>query len=155
METLDALLAWSFVGDARDIASSPGLWSSLLEIEAMSKLEENWDGYGASPISESALHYGTSFLTAGSVELPAPDVVPNSNGTISLGWESPHGAAHLEIGATSFLLSINTLREPTYIGGSSSEIGRTLSEVILRSLYPMPSKTATQVQFAANFRRAA
>lgn len=151
----DQWLLWRSVVGAADVASPPGLWNSFMEISEISKLEENWDGYGASRISESAIYHATGFLTAASMSLPAPDVVPNSNGTISLGWESVHSAAHLEIGTATFMLSIDTGREPVFISGPTSEIGRPLGEVISESLYPQPTPTASHVQFAANFRRAA
>lgn len=148
-------LAWSFAGSGTDVSSPTGLWSSLVEIDTISKLGEDWDGYGAARISDQATKYATDFLMAAGVDFPAPDVVPNSNGTISLGWQSAKNAVHLEIGAATFFLSIDQGGEPIFISDCASELGRTLAEFIAQSLYPRPSTTATSVQFAAKFRRAA
>lgn len=153
---VDPWVVWSFMGGMNELLSPSGLWSSIAELDAMSRLGDDWDGYGAEQISERATQYAADFLMAASAEdFPAPDVVPNSNGTITLAWQSAKNEAHLEIGSTEFLLSIDHGGLPLYISGEASELGRSLADFIAQSLYSQPAATATSIQFATTFRRAA
>ena len=64
-----------------------------LAIKELADLKENWDGYGAAPISEqtrdNALRF-VNLIEAAPYGLPAPEICPNPNGTISFEWET-HG----------------------------------------------------------------
>ena len=67
--------------------------SARLAIKELADLKENWDGYGAAPISEqtrdNALRF-VNLIEAAPYGLPAPEICPNPNGTISFEWET-HG----------------------------------------------------------------
>jgi len=71
-------------------------------LDSLRRLEENWDGYGASRMEAAALEKARIVWRRLSADLPMPDVVPNSKGTVSFDWESDKGWAHLEIGNKTF-----------------------------------------------------
>ena len=77
------------------------------QIEELSRMEENWDGYGALPISGTTRYNALSVLRGIVPHAPTPDITPNPNGTVSFEWESPRGKAHLEIGQTRLSFYIN------------------------------------------------
>ncbi len=90
---------------------SPGSSSLFLDafarIDAFAALGDNWDGYGALPISEAAIRNARFVLERLSHSCPTPDVVPNSNGTISFEWETRSAYACLEIGVTRYALFVD------------------------------------------------
>ena len=56
-------------------------------IDAFRKHQKpNWDGYGAAPLSETACAEAVLFLKKLPMSIPAPEVVPNPDGDISLEW---------------------------------------------------------------------
>jgi len=74
-------------------------------IEEFGNLGENWDGYGASSISNRARDNATHFieiLESAPFNMPAPDVFPQPGGTISFEWETPSAEVYLEIGNTLY-----------------------------------------------------
>jgi hypothetical protein len=48
--------------------------------------QPNWDGYGARPISEAVAERARSFLDNLPSSLPAPDIVPESDGDLAIEW---------------------------------------------------------------------
>lgn len=72
-------------------------------IEEFGKLSENWDGHGASSISNQARDNANHFIEtieAAPFNTPAPEVLPQPNGTISFEWETPFVEVYLEVGNT-------------------------------------------------------
>jgi len=72
-------------------------------IEQASINESNWDGDGALAISPEVKANALAVLQM--IEMtavPAPEITPNPNGTLSLEWETDAGAAQLEIGKSLF-----------------------------------------------------
>jgi hypothetical protein len=66
------------------------------------QLEDGWHGLGSIRVTQSVLdrvRQASSFI-AMTKKLPAPEVTPNSNGTISLEWENDLMSIYLEIGRT-------------------------------------------------------
>lgn len=47
---------------------------------------ENWDGYGAVPLSQEACAEAIIFLRQLPSGIPRPDVIPNPDGDVSLEW---------------------------------------------------------------------
>jgi len=90
---------------------SLGFSSLFLEafsrIDAFAALGDNWDGYGALPISDAVIANARFVLERLSHSCPTPDVVPNSNGTISFEWETRSAYAYLEVGATRYALVVD------------------------------------------------
>ena len=75
---------------------------ALGEIAALGNLQENWDGYGGLPVDQMTVENAKSVIQRLALRLPAPEISPNPNGTISMEWTSPNAQAHLEIGMTRF-----------------------------------------------------
>lgn len=104
-----------------------------LKLVELSKLQNGWDGYGAASISDDVVNRAQSLLATILTEMPAPDLVPNPNGTISLQWESESGFLHLEIGE----------RDYSFLLGSTGELPRGAqadglpSQVLLSQLLSM------------------
>lgn len=65
----------------------------------ISRLPDGWDGYDAPKIDDEAVQNARTALGVLTEEgTPAPEISPDSNGTISFEWASQKGFAHLEIG---------------------------------------------------------
>ena len=60
----------------------------LKALDGFLLLEENWDSYGAVPISKKAIGVARSIVSNKETE-PAPWVVPSCNGGVSLEWFVP------------------------------------------------------------------
>jgi hypothetical protein len=91
--------------------------SAQHSIEEFGKLNENWDGYGASSISTQARDNATRFITifdAAPFTMPLPDVFPQPSGTISFEWETPSAEVYLEIGNTLYSGFIKTDDDQTF-----------------------------------------
>lgn len=97
------------IGDTFSVDKSPNeisLNQSFAALNEILELDEDWDGYGALPIEEPCYNAAKVFMRT-VCELPEPDIFPNSNGTISIEWETNTGYSHLEIGTTLFSLYLN------------------------------------------------
>lgn len=82
--------------------------ASALHSLAYTTLEEvraecsaaSWDGYGASPISAATIERARSFLDDLPSSLPAPDIVPESDGDLAIEWHlGPRRVFSVSIGA--------------------------------------------------------
>jgi len=71
-------------------------------VQELSKLKEDWDGYGALPPTPESCAHLKAFLGIVPSGMPAPEMSPTSNGTIELEWQSGEGEAFLEIGRTRY-----------------------------------------------------
>lgn len=49
-------------------------------------MNEDWDGYGAKPISDDACKALLGFISQVPASLPVPEVVPESDGDVGLEW---------------------------------------------------------------------
>lgn len=49
--------------------------------------EENWDGYGAEPISEDVIFEALEFLKLIPEHIPKPEIVPEPEGEIGFEWD--------------------------------------------------------------------
>lgn len=67
-------------------------------IAELGQLRDDWDGYDAAAIEGDVVSSARESFSAFVRRLPAPDISPNPNGTISLEWSTHLGVAHLEIG---------------------------------------------------------
>ncbi|MGH8604027.1 MAG: hypothetical protein ACREXR_15025 [Gammaproteobacteria bacterium] len=86
--------------------------ASSLQSLAYTTLEEvvttysrpDWDGYGARPISRAVQARARAFLDALPMWLPAPDIVPESDGEIAIEWDvEPNRIFSVSIGADGTL----------------------------------------------------
>lgn len=67
-------------------AAAISLQSTLEEV-VITCSRPDWDGYGARPISQAVHVQARAFLDALPMWLPAPDIVPESDGEIAIEWD--------------------------------------------------------------------
>lgn len=67
---------------------------AMKSLESFESLENDWDGYGAEPLSQSILDRSKAALRLIATNAPMPELVPNSNGTLSMEWNG--GGARAE-----------------------------------------------------------
>jgi hypothetical protein len=125
------------------------------EIEELSKLRANWDGYGGVPISEYTKYNSMAALRGILLSAPHPDITPNPNGTLSFEWETQRGVAHLEVGQTRMSFYIKSLvGEPIFIDSSTSDMllnSIRIGLLVSGYLFPLQHRTAsiTKIDLAA------
>ena len=120
-------------------------------IEEISRLPENWDGYGAIPILSQTKKNALATAEAMLNSVPVPDVAPNSNGTISMEWESGVGVAFLEIGQSRYAFYIDRLEGgPILADGPADEIPPYLGLLISSILFPGVPGTAASTTIEGN-----
>lgn len=81
------------------IQNSSSIYKKLHDI---SSLDNNWDGYGATPIESASLDNVKLLINRLPTCFPTPEVSPSPNGTVSLDWEIGNAGFSIEIGNTSF-----------------------------------------------------
>lgn len=96
-------------------------------VHELSKLESNWDGYSALPISQKVIEHVSRLINAIKLypQLPDPEVSPKSNGTISVEWITRNGEAYIEIGNTRYsgYIKATDYKRPYFLEGNSDTIG--------------------------------
>ena len=108
--------------------------SARIIVKELAALNENWDGYGASAISQQTLDNALRFIDtieAAPHGLPAPEISPTPNGTISFEWEAPHTEAYLEIGNTRYSGFITTDgQQSAFLEGRSDSMDQQIVAVL-------------------------
>lgn len=137
-------------------ASQYEIKTAMLALEELASLPTDWDGHGAIPIAAATVSNVRIILSSILKVITAPDVTPNSNGTVSLEWESKIGFAHLEIGLTKFALFIKPISgASTFLDGVTSVLqAEHISEIgalVADMLFSRTTNTTqlTRLQFAA------
>jgi hypothetical protein len=107
-------------------------------VREFGRLESNWDGYGAQPLSRAATDNATRFLGVLSASnAPTPDLSPLANGTIALEWQSAVGFAYLEIGNSRFsMVASQIFGGKTLCDGGAEELGFGHASLIKEALFP-------------------
>src|SRR5438132_8152602 len=77
-------------------------WTAELTLEELSKLKQNWDGYGGLPVAPEGCAHARTFVALTPQGMLVPDISPTSNGTVNLEWTSSDGEAYIEIGRTRY-----------------------------------------------------
>ncbi len=117
--------------------------SALHAIQDFAKLEKDWDGYGALPIHETIVKIAGQFINSLPDHLPYPDLTPDTNGTISMDWETREGIAHLEVGKTRYSLYIKRhIGSAVLRDGKSAALAIDVAYLISALLYPPPHHNA-------------
>jgi hypothetical protein len=125
------------------------------QIEELSRLQENWDGYGGVPINEYTKYHSMAALRGILESAPHPEITPNPNGTLSFEWATKRGVAHLEIGQTKMSFYIKPLFvEPIFIDANTSDMLLTsirIGVLVSAYLFPLQHRTAsiTKIDLAA------
>ena len=125
--------------------------ASIRALDTIASLPDNWDGYGASHIEKLTAENAHEALHNLTQILPAPDITPNPNGTISFEWETQSGLAYLEIGMTRYSLFIKPMSGKIIpVDGAASRITRDLASLISSSLFPDQNRadTMTRIEFS-------
>jgi hypothetical protein len=108
-------------------------------IEELAFPESDWDGYGALPITAEAKTNARAALDTLETSAPAPEVIPNANGTLSFEWETDLGVGHLEIGRTRYSFYIRPRVGAVHLDdGPAGDVGRFLGFYIDGLLYRKP-----------------
>jgi hypothetical protein len=123
-------------------------------IDRLARLEDNWDGYDGSAISQSACDNARSFI--GVIEavpfiLQFPDISPTAAGTISLAWDVPHAEVFFEIGDFEYSGYISPEGQPTiYLQGRANELDQQIAAFVQAAIYPtsMQTTSITAIQFS-------
>ena len=129
--------------------------SARLSIKELADLRENWDGYGAAPISEqtrdNALRF-VNLIEAAPYGLPAPEICPKPNGTISFEWETPRVEAYLEIGNTRYSGFVSIDHQPAaLLEGYAESMDQQIVAVVhtAMSLTPAHPASITEIHSTA------
>jgi len=114
------------------------------EIDLLGTLQLNWDGYGGLAIQEDTKNNALFAAEQILVWTPMPDIAPNSNGTISMEWETEQGVGHLEIGRSRYSFYIQrTHGSPIFADGPTGQLAPLLGIIVSSVLYPdAPGKPA-------------
>ena len=132
------------------------------QLAAICGLEDNWDGYGGASVHADTAANAKLALKAFLLRDLFPDLVPNSNGTISFEWTSARGGAVIEIGRTRYVGVIRPKGAADYpIAGEAGTAGRfetdliAIAGVIVAGLFPRETLPDTQRSFTAGHARRA
>lgn len=132
------------------VLTSEGILGDQRLLE-LGKLGDDWDGYGGAAIASSIVASSREyFATLLAAALPAPDIQPNSNGTISFDWTAATGDAQLEIGNTSLSLYIKQQgADPIFVEAKSSEVMiRNIANLLRSTLFAREqTTTATSASY--------
>lgn len=121
-------------------------------------LTPNWDGYGALPLHEDTKANATLGLSIFKSFSRAPEIVPNSNGTVSFEWQTDAGEALMEIGRTRFVAIVRPVGSTEFTSSGSAEDHSELSylaAMISASLFPKATQALTTTFYAAEYARSA
>jgi hypothetical protein len=106
-------------------------------VDQFSDLPENWDGYGALPISPATIANVKRALDTVCRAAPIPELTPNPNGTLSCEWESPEGYAQLEIGMTRFSFYVSPKAGASIPGdGQAIDVSPEIGTFVAALLFP-------------------
>jgi hypothetical protein len=117
---------------------------ALNAVLSMASLEDDWDGYGAAAIPPDIIRMAYAIISSLQDYVPAPEISPNPNGTISLEWENERGRAHLEIGRTRYSLYFKREGLATlYNDGAVAQIDDSMRNLLDEMFSPIPSRDYT------------
>ena len=107
--------------------------------------KEDWDGYGALPVSQKAYHEAIRFLKAWPLSLPVPELGPEPEGDIGFEWNFGKNKV--------FAMSVHGINSITYAGllgadnkthGTEAFDGAIPQEIINKILRIHPEHNATR-----------
>jgi hypothetical protein len=118
------------------------MWSEVSvatsKIREFGSMPENWDGYGAIRISSETQQNAIKAIEMLLASAPAPDIVPNPNGTISFEWETGQGIGHFEVGKTKFSFYVKPRSgSPALADGLANQVGSDIGALVASLLYPV------------------
>jgi hypothetical protein len=128
---------------------------ALEQLNAFSRLDDNWDGYGGARISDQAIAHARSLLCTQIytyARLGVPEITPTPNGTLVVEWQGSNGEAAVEIGNTRVSGVVKAEKAPTMcISGDTAQLSEYLPIFIAPFLNPEARKAAaiTPVEYEA------
>ncbi len=91
------------------------------QLRELSKLDDNWDGYGAAKIEARAVAHAQFVLP--SLDISPDHLLPSVAGTILIEWENMLGRASLELGIETFSFYTSpAVGAPILLGGTMQEL---------------------------------
>jgi hypothetical protein len=106
---------------------------SIKRLEEFSLLHDGWDGYGAYAPSKTVCDHAVQLinhLALGFPNVPSPEIMPSSNGTVLFTWEGQNSEAVLEIGEANFSGFIRRSGNLAPLSGDATLLGpRELSAI--------------------------
>lgn len=158
-QTQQCIHAHNYLSESRFIARVD-VQESAAHLEVAASLTDGWDGYGASRIDSKIISNSKRILEIIAPLVGAPEIVPNTNGTISFELESPTGFAHIEIGKTKISFFAKSAEGDRFtFDGNLEEFDRSMA-LTLKGILTLDSSaehvlTAVQypnyVQLAPNY----
>ncbi len=133
------------------LSLAAGYASAAEKIGHYSAWGEGWDGEGASQISAEAASRAKNALQTFSWLLPVPEITPNSNGTVSMEWETPAGTANFEIGNTRYAGYVSGTNFPTtYFNETHKNVDACVGAIVHAFLFASqkPADIVTSVEVA-------
>lgn len=76
--------------------------NALDKLNKISKLEDDWDLFGANVVSVECVKNVSVIINDLYQDIPSPDIYPNPNGTITLDWEVGEQLLSIEVGDTNY-----------------------------------------------------
>jgi len=137
------------------VSQSERYATAVEQLNVFSNLDNNWDGYGGSRISEQAIDHARTLLYTQlytQAHLALPEITPTPNGTLVIEWQGQHGEAAVEIGNTRVSGVIKRENSPTIcIAGETAMLSNYLPIFIAPFLNPESAKVAaiTPVEYDA------
>ena len=128
------------------VSQSERYAAAFEQLKVFSTLDNNWDGYGGSRISEQAIRHARALLYTqlySHAQLALPEITPTPNGTLVIEWQGQQGEAAVEIGNTRVSGVIKGENSPMIcIAGESATLSNHLPTFIAPFLNPVSAKAS-------------
>ena len=106
--------------------------------------KEDWDGYGALPVSQEAYHEAIRFLRAWPLPLPVPELGPEPEGDIGFEWNfGKNKVLAVSVHGTNFITYAGLLGAGNKTHGTEAFDGAIPQEIINKILRIHPEHDAT------------
>lgn len=106
--------------------------------------KEDWDGYGALPVSWEAYYEATRFLRAWPLSLPVPELGPEPEGDIGFEWNfGKNKVLAVSVHGTNFITYAGLLGAGNKTHGTEAFDGAIPQEIINKILRIHPEHNAT------------
>jgi hypothetical protein len=91
------------------------------QLGVLSRLADDWDGYGAAAIEPRAIYHARMLLPH--LQIPPDCLLPSVAGTVLVEWEGMLGRASLELGGDNFgFYTSPSAGDPILLGGPMPEL---------------------------------
>lgn len=106
---------------------------AIEKIASLRRLPENWDSYGATPISEETLDAAEELIALPALpSVATPRVLPLADGSVQIGWQNGDREADIEVNRDSRFSVLLTERDQTILDQQSVAIDHATLQRILK-----------------------